>query len=566
MKVILAAINAKYIHSNPAVKSLYLFSSQYAEYMEICEYTINQDKDYILGNLYEKLPDVVCFSCYLWNIEYVKLIVSELHKILPKCHIWLGGPEVSYDSEMVLQENVAVTGIMRGEGEKIFYELLTHYVFGEKSFLKVPGITYKEGGQIHSNQSPEPLSMDELPFLYEDLSEVSNRIIYYESSRGCPYGCSYCMSSIEKGVRFRSLSKVLAELKYFLDNNVLQVKFLDRTFNISHERTETILQFLLENDNGITNFHFEVSADILSEREIEILTQMRTGLVQLEIGVQTTNPDTLKAINRHTDYEKLKENVRKIQESNRVHCHLDLIAGLPLENLESFKKSFNDVYGMNPHQLQLGFLKVLKGAPMQFQAEKYGIVYRNYAPYEVLYTEVLTVGDILQLKGVEEMVEVYYNSGLFPNTLKCLIDCHNTPFEVYDSLWKYYRKTGADALKHSRISRYEILHAYIKEQFSEEIVQLLSQVLLFDLYSRENLKTRPSFAVTYEKHKEQVSGIMKELAVKYKGKDFHVEVIGINLDKMKTGQLQADQSMVLFDYSMRHPISGMAQTQILTTI
>lgn len=564
MKVILAAVNAKFIHSNPAIKSLYLYSGDLKDYMEMCEFTINQDRDYILGQLYQRKPDVICFSCYLWNIDIITDIITELAKVLPRCDLWLGGPEVSYDSEDFLIKQPEVTGIMRGEGEEVFRRLLLQYVSGERDFSRIPGLVYRTGKTVTDNGEQKLLSMDVLPFLYEDPKPLANRIIYYESSRGCPYGCSYCMSSIDKGVRFRNLQTVLSELQFFLDRRVLQVKFLDRTFNINHERTEVILRFLLAHDNGVTNFHFEISADILTDEEIALLGQLRPGQVQLEIGVQTTNPDTLRAIHRQADYRKLCENVRQIRQKGNVLCHLDLIAGLPLENLESFTKSFDDVYQLQPNQLQIGFLKVLKGSPMQADARRYGIVSRKKAPYEVLYTDALPYTDVLRLKGVEEMVEVYYNSGLFPVTLRFLERFHAGPFELYDSLWRFYLQNGYDGIKHSRISRYEILYDYIKNLTEPEIFGMLEQVLLFDLYSRENLKSPPKFAASAGNDRKTVRGLYSAHSAEYKGKDIHIEAFSIDLRAMENGELRRGREFALFDYYSRNPVSKMAEYRILS--
>jgi radical SAM superfamily enzyme YgiQ (UPF0313 family) len=562
MKAVLAAVNAKYIHSNPAIRSLYLYAKELSEYIEPVEYTINQEFDQILGSLYEKKPDIVGFSCYLWNIELVRRLTLELSKLLPDCDIWLGGPEVSFECVRILQENTSVRGIMRGEGELVFHNLLQTYVSGEKDFSSVKGIVYRDGMEIYENPAEQLLDMDELPFLYEELLPCENRIIYYESSRGCPFGCSYCMSSVDKQVRFRSLSLVLPELQHFLDSRVPQVKFVDRTFNIQEKRTEQILAYLLEHDNGVTNFHFEIAADLLTDREIEIMKQMRPGLVQLEIGVQTTNPDTMRAIHRKTDYGDLCRNVTRVQENGNVHCHLDLIAGLPLENLESFKRSFDDVYALQPNQLQLGFLKVLKGAPMQQDADRYGIVYQNHAPYEVLFTRDLSYTDVLRLKGVTQMLEVYYNTGLFPYTLRCLERLHESAYALYEGLWSFYQENGYDQIKHSRISRYTILHEYIWKIAGGQAA-LLDEVLLFDLYARENLKTRPPFADGMEIYKNATAKWYRQKAPEYKGRDFHIEHLKADMDSIAAGNPLVGSTMVLFDYSRRNPVNGMAEYLIL---
>lgn len=559
----MAAVNAKYIHSNPAVKSIFMYSEDLKDYMEVCEYTINQENEYVLSDLYERKPDLLCFSCYLWNIDFIKQVVIELKKLLPDCEIWLGGPEVSFGCDVILGQMQDIKGIMYGEGELVFRNLLEEYISGKRYFGNVRGICFRENEKIIKTPPEDLLDMDRLPFVYNNIDEYANRIIYYESSRGCPFGCSYCMSSIDKSVRFRSLELVLPELQYFLDNNVPQVKFVDRTFNIQRERTETILRYILEHDNGVTNFHFEIAADIITDREIEIMGKMRPGLIQLEIGVQTTNPNTMMAINRKAVFGRIKYNVNKIHEFNNIHCHLDLIAGLPLENLESFKNSFNDVYSLKPDQLQLGFLKVLKGAPMEKDAEKYGIVYRSHAPYEVLYTGSLSFDDVLVLKGVEEMTEVYFNSGLFCNTLRCLELFHKTPFDMFDKLWKYYVMNNLNSIKHSRITRYMILHDYIHENLDEEAAVMMDEVLVYDLYLKENLKTRPSFSMPAAEYKKITSRIYRVKAPDYKGKDFHVEPLNVDIEELSKGNLKKRKVMVLFDYSEKNPLTKTAGTEII---
>ena len=429
MKFLLAAINAKYIHSNPGVYSLRAFARTKipGADIEIGEYTINHQMDLILQDIYRRKPDFIGFSCYIWNISYIMEIVRDVKKVLPEVEIWLGGPEVSYDAKKVLTREPDVCGVMRGEGELTFTELVRAYLKREElcaaslDLDHIPGITYRaESGEVVERGPQRLLSLDEIPFYYDDMAGFENRIVYYESSRGCPFSCSYCLSSIDKTVRFRSLDLVLPELQFFLDHKVPQVKFVDRTFNCKRDHTLGIWRYLVEHDNGITNFHFEVSADIFDEEELELIGKMRPGLIQLEIGVQSTNPDTIKEIHRHMDLVKLKQAVDRVYDYRNTHQHLDLIAGLPYENYESFMRSFDDVYRMRPDQLQMGFLKVLKGSYMEEQVAAYDLKYRGIPPYEVLSTKWLPYSDVIRLKGVEDMVEVYYNSGQFPATMKLL--------------------------------------------------------------------------------------------------------------------------------------------------
>ena len=421
MKILLAACNAKYIHSNLAVYDLQAYASDYADHIVLKEYTINQQKDDIMRDIYLEHPDVVCVSCYIWNLSFVKELMADLIKILPGADFWAGGPEVSYDAEKFLIENSEFKGVMVGEGEETFKELAGYYVEKNPQNLKdMTGICYRDGDQIIHNGWRQIMDLSSIPFIYKDLSEFKNRIIYYESSRGCPFSCSYCLSSIDKKLRFRDTETVKKELQFFIDNKVPQVKFVDRTFNCKHDHAMAIWKYINEHDNGVTNFHFEISADLLREEELQEMSTMRPGLIQLEIGVQSTNPDTIKAIHRTMDFEKLKGIVDRIHSFGNIHQHLDLIAGLPYEDYDSFRNSFNDVYALKPQQLQLGFLKVLKGSHMMEMCREYGIVYKTQEPYEVLSTKWLDYDHVLKLKTVENMVEVYYNSGQFQNTLEYL--------------------------------------------------------------------------------------------------------------------------------------------------
>lgn len=546
MKILLAACNAKYIHSNLAVYDLKAYSSDYDEHVILKEYTINQPKDEILKDIYSSGADVVCFSCYIWNISFVRELIRDLVKILPKTAFWAGGPEVSYDAEKFLTEMPEMTGVMVGEGEKTFHDLLEFYIDGKDSLEEISGIAYRTGDKIIHNGWRELMDLSAIPFVYEHLEKFENRIIYYESSRGCPFSCSYCLSSIDKKLRFRDLELVKIELQFFLDHRVPQVKFVDRTFNCKHEHAMTIWKYILEHDNGVTNFHFEISADLLREEEMELMSQMRPGLIQLEIGVQSTNPETIRAIHRHMDLKKLEHCVNRVHSFRNIHQHLDLIAGLPYEDYDTFHQSFNDVYQMKPDQLQLGFLKVLKGSLMQKEAEVYGIVYKEKEPYEVLSTNWLTYGEVLKLKMVESMVEVYYNSGQFWHTLEYLVPFEKDAFTFYEKLGSFYEKKGYSEISHSRMRRYEILLEYLQEE-TDVPTEVAAQKMLYDLYLREKLKKRPVFAPDQKQYETAVWNYRKNNQV---SKTAHIEVF-------------ENGTVILFDYEKRDPLSNNAYTEVV---
>lgn len=548
MKILLAACNAKYIHSNLAVYDLQAYASDYADHIVLKEYTINQQKDDIMRDIYLEHPDVVCVSCYIWNLSFVKELMADLIKILPGADFWAGGPEVSYDAEKFLTENSEFKGVMVGEGEETFKELAGHYVEKNPQNLKnMTGICYRDGDQIIHNGWRQIMDLSSIPFIYKDLSEFKNRIIYYESSRGCPFSCSYCLSSIDKKLRFRDTETVKKELQFFIDNKVPQVKFVDRTFNCKHDHAMAIWKYINEHDNGVTNFHFEISADLLREEELQEMSTMRPGLIQLEIGVQSTNPDTIKAIHRTMDFEKLKGIVDRIHSFGNIHQHLDLIAGLPYEDYDSFRHSFNDVYALKPQQLQLGFLKVLKGSHMMEMCKEYGIVYKTQEPYEVLSTKWLDYDHVLKLKTVENMVEVYYNSGQFQNTLEYLENFFQDAFSIYERLGSFYMEKGYGDVSHTRMRRYEILLEFLEDVPEISMDQVKDQ-MVYDLYLRENLKSRPGFARDQKPFERQVWDFRKREKV---AKNAHVEVF-------------ADGKVLLFDYADRDPLTNNAHVTDVT--
>ena len=548
MKILLAAFNAKYIHSNLAVYDLQAYASDYADHIVLKEYTINQQKDDIMRDIYLEHPDVVCVSCYIWNLSFVKELMADLIKILPGADFWAGGPEVSYDAEKFLTENSEFKGVMVGEGEETFKELAGYYVEKNPQDLKdMTGICYRDGDQIIHNGWRQIMDLSSIPFIYKDLSEFKNRIIYYESSRGCPFSCSYCLSSIDKKLRFRDTETVKKELQFFIDNKVPQVKFVDRTFNCKHDHAMAIWKYINEHDNGVTNFHFEISADLLREEELQEMSTMRPGLIQLEIGVQSTNPDTIKAIHRTMDFEKLKGIVDRIHSFGNIHQHLDLIAGLPYEDYDSFRHSFNDVYALKPQQLQLGFLKVLKGSHMMEMCTEYGIVYKTQEPYEVLSTKWLDYDHVLKLKTVENMVEVYYNSGQFQNTLEYLEKFFPDAFSIYERLGSFYMEKGYGDVSHTRMRRYEILLEFLEDVPEISMDQVKDQ-MVYDLYLRENLKSRPGFARDQKPFERQVWDFRKREKV---AKNAHVEVF-------------ADGTVLLFNYADRDPLTNNAHVTDVT--
>lgn len=563
MKVLLAAVNAKYIHSNLAVYSLRAYARQYQEEIEIAEYTINQTIDEILMDIYSRQPDVLCMSCYLWNIAYVGQIVTEVPKILPDAKVWLGGPEVSYDAPEALRRYPGVDGVMCGEGEETFLELMEHWHLqggggADGALPAIRGIVYRGAdGAVRENPSRPAMDLSRVPFVYEHIEDFKNRIIYYESSRGCPFSCSYCLSSVDKCLRFRDIDMVKKELQFFIDHEVPQVKFVDRTFNCRHDYAMEVWTYIKEHDRGITNFHFEVAADLLNDEEVSLIGSMRPGLVQLEIGVQSANEETVREIKRTMKLEKVRDRVGQIKESRNVHQHLDLIAGLPYEGYESFARSFDIVYAMKPEQLQLGFLKVLKGSLMHEKAEMYGLVYQDRPPYEVLATRWLSYGEIIRLKRIEEMVETYYNSGQFRYTMEYLGQTFATAFQMYEALAEYYEENGLFGVQHSRIARYEILGRFIAGHRGKDGAEKKEwqEWLTLDLYLRDNVKNRPAFLTENQVTKEEAAAFYKAEAQKpryltgYEGYDSRQMRKMTHLERLK-GKL------FVFDYRKRNPLTG----------
>ncbi len=578
MNILLTAINAKYIHSNLAVYSLRAYAAgkceKYKEEIGIAEYTINQPLDQILMDLYKRKPEVLCFSCYLWNIEYVEQLVAELGKIMPQTDIWLGGPEVSYHASHMLEQFPQVYGIMRGEGEETFLELAEFYYNNSGKSLEqcekvqrlkeIVGITFRDGEEIIETADRSVMDLSKVPFVYEDLDVFKNKIIYYESSRGCPFSCSYCLSSIDKCLRFRDLELVKKELQFFIDHEIPQVKFVDRTFNCKHSHSMEIWSYIKEHDKGKTNFHFEVAADLLNEEELNLISTMRPGLIQLEIGVQSTNEQTIKEIHRTMKFSQVTEVVNRVHAAKNIHQHLDLIAGLPFEDYNSFHKSFCDVYALRPEQLQLGFLKVLKGSYMEEKTKDYELLYQNRPPYEVLSTKWLPYSDVIRLKGLEEMVEVYYNSRQFEHTMELLEQVFGDAFVMFEEMSNYYEEHGYYGVNHNRVARYEILYAFIKEVALVQYETLLTeeqfrQTLVMDLYLRENMKNRPAFAGDSLVSKEMERTFYDTEAEEHQYLKGYEKYDKRQLRKM-THLENIDGHLILFDYQNRNPLTNQATT------
>ena len=584
-RILLAAVNAKYIHSNPAIYSLRAYAGvTYEQHIELAEYTINHSLQSILTGIYEKKPDVIGFSCYIWNIRMIEELLEELPKIMPRVPIWVGGPEVTYRAAEFLEQHPSVQGVMVGEGEATFLEVLRYYLEEPISLSQIAGIVYRdEKGRIIQNEPRELTNLDRLPFLYHNLEPFTNRIIYYETGRGCPYRCSYCLSSIDKTVRLRSFSVVREELQFFLDHQVTQVKFVDRTFNCNRKHAMDIWQYLIEHDNGVTNFHFEIEADILSEEELALLAKARPGLFQMEIGVQTANPETLHEIRRTARLDRIEHAVAQLKRAGNIHVHLDLIAGLPFEDYESFGHSFDTVYAMEPEQLQLGFLKVLWGSYMQEKAKDYELKYLTTAPYEVLSTKWLSYGDVVRLKRVEEMVELYYNSNQFTTTLPLLEAFFARPFAMYQALADFYEDNGYFVTTPSRIYRYQVLLDFILSIAPGEHLAYFKEALTYDIYLRENAKSRPDFAPDLQEYKNVITDFYREEAENHRflpessqydarqlQRMTHLEVLQYpvfskeKMAELKNGLWEKEESyFVLFDYASRNPLTYEARVVVL---
>lgn len=544
MNILLVALNAKFIHSSLALLCLKKYAQSIEDNISISEYTINHSLDFILSDIYEKNPQMICFSCYIWNISIILELIKNCKKIMPQTLIILGGPEVSYESEKLIDKNKAIDIIIRGEGEKTFFELAQSIIYNKLHLENINGITYKKDNQIFLNPDRQPIELDELPFVYENLSDFEHKIIYYETQRGCPYQCQYCLSSVEKGVRFLSEKRVKQDLQFFLDNYVKQVKFVDRTFNCNKKHAMMIWEYIIEHDNGKTNFHMEITADIMDEEMLNLLKRARAGLFQFEIGVQSTNNETMKAIKRMVDFERLSAVVKKIKKMGNIHQHLDLIAGLPFEGYTSFRTSFNDVYALEPEQFQLGFLKLLKGSGLRKDAEKYGIVYREKATYEVLFTRELSFEHVLRLKLVEEMIEKYYNSAKTLYTLRYCVLKFPTPFDFYQALGDYWKEKEYHKVQHNKMELYTIFYEFSKTSpLLKTYSSIIKGLLKLDMFLFEPVKTLPDWL---EEEKE----IWKERKRHFYNNEDNRNLYFSNLEQYTLKQISRMSSIQIFDFDI----------------
>jgi radical SAM superfamily enzyme YgiQ (UPF0313 family) len=568
-EILLAAVNAKYIHSNLAIRYLALFDPNYTGQVELREYTINQLPEKIIADIFQVHPKILCFSCYIWNWKEIQTLVRWYRQIDPDVVIWLGGPEVSFHGEEILKQLPETFGIMTGEGEYAFAALERFYL-GETGTLKeIPGLIFRDGAEICHTGAARIVDMDELPFVYQDMDELKHKIPYYETSRGCPFACSYCLSSLA-GVRFRSMSLVQKELQFFLDARIPQVKFVDRTFNCNHQHAQTIWTYLRDHDNGVTNFHFEIAADLLNDEEIQLLSELRPGQVQLEIGVQSTNEETIREIDRVQNIHHLAEVVSRIHQGQNIHQHLDLIAGLPYENFQSFLLSFDSVYAMNPQQLQMGFLKVLKGSRIEKKAKTYGIVYAPDPPYEVIRTNWISYEEILCLKQFEEMLETYGNSHQFDQTIRELEHCFSKPSELYLALAGFYQRHNLWEMQLSRLQKFDLLREFCLE-IDPGRLPLYEECLLMDLYLRENSKTRPAWGKDLKAWREAFRKIYQQEAEernfletyeRYDSRQMsrmtHAEVFCRLPNPNGTNREKTDEWIGIYDYRQRDPLTGNA--------
>ncbi|MGN1032783.1 MAG: B12-binding domain-containing radical SAM protein [Intestinibacter sp.] len=494
MKILLTTLNSKFIHTNLAIRYIKESIKDLAD-VEIREYTINNQLDYILKDIYLAGYDAVFFSTYIWNVYDIVKLCENLKKVNPKLIIGLGGPEVSYDSEDAMAKYEFVDYILRGEGEMVMRDLVK-YFNGEMDINDVDGVTYRCGDEIIKNKERELLKdLDLIPSPYENLNvkEYENRIVYYETSRGCPFNCQYCLSSAIKGLRYFSIDRVKRDLKKLIDAKVSQIKFIDRTFNANKKFAKEIMKFLMENDNGYTTYHFEVTAHLLDDDMLEFLKDCKEGLFQFEIGVQTTNQESLDAVGRRDDFEKLSHVVKTIESYQNIHQHLDLIAGLPYEGYDSFEKSFNDVFALQIEQLQLGFLKMIKGTGMRARAEEFEYEYKNYAPYEVLCNKFISYDEILKLKDIEDILERYYNSNNFSLSLKYIIENYysESAFKFFEEFADYFNDMGYFHLAQGKNQLYSILADFYKEKIGENY-DLFMEILKYDYVSLGKISSVPN--------------------------------------------------------------------------
>lgn len=544
MKVLLTAINSKFVHSNLAVRYLKAFTEDMDYECKIREFSINDRDEKILEEIIKEKADVIAFSTYIWNIEVVKRLSNLIKLVDENIKIVYGGPEVSYDSLNILKE-LPGDYVIQGEGEKTYREFI-EYLLGSRDVRNIRGLYFKENGEVISNGNRPLMNMEEIVFPYKEDENLDNKIVYYEASRGCPFNCKYCLSSTTHGVRFLNVERVKKELQYFIDKKVRLVKFVDRTFNCNFKFSMAIWEFLINAETN-TQFHFEISADILKPQELELLRKAPKDRFQFEVGVQTTNDDVLNRINRFVNFSDIKEKVVELLEIKNIKQHLDLIAGLPGEDITSFKKSFNDVYSIGPEEIQLGFLKLLRGSSMREEAEEYGMKYSPYPPYEILQTKDVSYDELLVLKKVESMVDKYYNSQKFNNIIKFLINSFDTPYDFYLELGNYFDKKG---YFDRNIGNSEYYKVFL--DFNMDITKLDSEVLRdiikYDYLMFNKRRGMPEF-LGKGLEKCQESKIKDLLRDEYSFREHYIESFIINInDFVKDNYVNKEKVYFLCSY------------------
>ncbi len=495
MKVILVGVNSKFVHSNLAIRYLKAYTEDLNYTCKNMEFSINDRVERVVEELLQEKPNFIGFSCYIWNIDFIIQLANLIKLVNPDIEIAYGGPEVTYNPKEFLSTNVGEY-VIEGEGEESYRELIINKlkeINNGEIIESITGIYIKRKNNISYGGKRSLMDMNNIIFPYDEAENLDNKIVYYEGSRGCPFNCKYCLSSTIHGVRFLDINRVRKELKFFIEKGVSLVKFVDRTFNCNKVFANAIWEFLIA-EGGETIFHFEISADLLSIESIEILKRAPKDMFQFEIGVQSTNEEVLKSINRTIKFSDISKKVRELNELNNIKQHLDLIAGLPGENYESFKKSFNDVYKIEPEELQLGFLKLLKGSQMRDESDKWGIVYSPYPPYEVLKTKDITYDELIRLKKVEHMVDKYLNSGKFNNIIKFFL-CSNVfaePFDFYYELSRFFEWKGYFARNISSNTYYELFM-----EFNKEVVKgnelVLRDIIKYDYLCFNNKRGIPEF-------------------------------------------------------------------------
>ncbi|HEX2938678.1 MAG TPA: B12-binding domain-containing radical SAM protein [Ruminiclostridium sp.] len=556
MKTVIAAVNSKYVHMSLAPWYLKAASADVCE-IRILELTINQDKSEILRSIYKEKPDVLGFSCYIFNISLILEIVKDLRTIFPNIVIVLGGPEVSFDPVEILQNNSEVDYVICSEGEVRSNRLLTALSEGKKP-SDIDGIAFRVGNQVKFNPPADFIkNLDTIasPYTEEMLKSASGKIAYFESSRGCPFSCAYCLSPQTGGVRRFSMGRVKDDLKKLMLSDVRQIKFVDRTFNCSAARAKEIIRFIIESaesDKTGTvakkNYHFEAAADLFDDEMIEILSSAQTGLFQLEIGIQSFNEKTLEAATRKTNITLCEKNIKKLVSRGNMHIHLDLIAGLPYENFESFSGSFNRIFALAPHCIQLGFLKLLKGSSLRSEAEKYGIKYSHTPPYEVLSTPWLSYDEILKLKDIEVVVDALYNSGKFNHSFTYIIPKFNSPFNFFFKFSRYLKKFYPEGYGIPSRELYNIFMKFSDELLSSDDSISLNELLKFDFFISDN-SCNPPKALT---RAELPNARDLYAAEKSTGRRVHFERFSVNpLDPVNKKSV-----VIKFDYTLKNPVTG----------